>query len=206
MNICMDRHHPFHTYNDHKWFRQFEFTQHNIVINIDDMERDTEILNGTGSLRHWRCGYNQFFSVIFYILMAGYSCSTSKLTCFWAIFHCLPLFRQTPVWLGRSSKNMDINEPESWNHFAIDSLNHWLWEQSAAIIASLKKKFKERRNWLKTILSLYSVQSVSGFQRHLHGIVGKTTDFSDLKTNTIDTQWANWRGMHANRKLDLFTV
>ena len=49
MNICMDRRHPFHTYNDHNLFRHFGFTQQNIVVNIDEVERDMEILNGKGS-------------------------------------------------------------------------------------------------------------------------------------------------------------
>ena len=65
-------------------------------------------------------------------------CSTRKIICFWAIFHCLPLFRQAPVWLGRSSKNMYKDEPEWWNHFAFDSLNGLPLERSAAVIASLK--------------------------------------------------------------------
>ena len=65
-------------------------------------------------------------------------CSKRKLTCFWAICHRLPLSRRTPVWLGRSSKNMYINGPESWSHSAIDSLNRSLLEQGVAIIASLK--------------------------------------------------------------------
>ena len=39
-----------------------------------------------------------------------------------------PAIIQTPVWLGRSSKNMYMDEPESWNHFAIDSLNRLLLE------------------------------------------------------------------------------
>ena len=77
------------------------------------------------------------------MMMNSLYCSTSKLTCFWAIFHRLPLFRQTPVWLARSSKNMYMDEPESWNHFAIDSLNRSLLEQSAAVIALLKKKMTQ---------------------------------------------------------------
>ena len=86
-------------------------------------------------------------------------CSTSKLTCFWAIFHRLPLFRRTPVWLGRSSKNKYMDEPESRNHCAIDWLNRSLLKQSAAIIASLQRereRERERRSWLTTILSSVS--------------------------------------------------
>ena len=52
MNVSVDRRHPFHTYNDHNRFRQFGFTQENIVVNIDDVERDTEISNGKGTLIH----------------------------------------------------------------------------------------------------------------------------------------------------------
>ena len=52
MNICTEQHHPFHTCNDHTLFRQVGFIQQNIVANIDEVERDTEILNGKGSLRH----------------------------------------------------------------------------------------------------------------------------------------------------------
>ena len=64
MNVSTDRRHPFHTYNDHNIFRQFWFRQHNIVVNIDDVERDTEISSGKGSLRHWRLDYSQYFSEI----------------------------------------------------------------------------------------------------------------------------------------------
>ena len=57
-------------------------------------------------------------------------------------------------------KNMYMDEPESWNHFAIDTLNRTLLEQSAAIGASLKTNKQpnnhtnkqKRRSWL-TILS-----------------------------------------------------
>ena len=52
MNVSTDRRHPFHTYSDHNRCRQFEFTQQNFEVDMDDMERDTEILNGKGSLRH----------------------------------------------------------------------------------------------------------------------------------------------------------
>ena len=48
MNVSLDPRHPFHTYNDRNRFRQFGFTQENI---IDDVERDMEISNGKGSLR-----------------------------------------------------------------------------------------------------------------------------------------------------------
>ena len=188
MNVSTDRRHPFHTYNDRNRFRQFGFTQQNIVVDIDDVGRDTDISNGKGSLRHWHLGYRQCFSVIsiFDGRLIPLYCSTSKLTCFWAVFHRLSLFRQTPVWLGRSSKNMYMHEPESWNYFAFDWLYRLLLEQSAAIIASLKKIFKKRRSRLTTILPSYSVQSVSSFRRHLHCIVDKSMDFSDLKTKTSD--------------------
>ena len=39
MNISTDRRHPSHTYNDRNRFRQFEFTQQNIVVDINDVER-----------------------------------------------------------------------------------------------------------------------------------------------------------------------
>ena len=52
MNVSTDRRHPFYTYNDRNRFRQFGFTQQNIVVDIDDVERDMEISNGKGSLRH----------------------------------------------------------------------------------------------------------------------------------------------------------
>ena len=52
MNVSTDRRHPFHIYNDRNRFRQFEFTQQNTVVDIDDAERDVEISNGKGSLRH----------------------------------------------------------------------------------------------------------------------------------------------------------
>ena len=52
MNICTDRRHPFHTYNDRNRFRQFGFTQRNNIVDIGDVERGMEIWNGKGSLRH----------------------------------------------------------------------------------------------------------------------------------------------------------
>ena len=61
MNASTDQSHPFHTYKDCNRFRQFGFTQENI---IDDVERDMEISNGKGSLRHWSLCYSQCFSVI----------------------------------------------------------------------------------------------------------------------------------------------
>ena len=64
MNVFTDRLDPFHTYNDRNRFRQFGFTQQNIVVEIDDGERDMEISNGKGTLIHWRLGYSQCFSVI----------------------------------------------------------------------------------------------------------------------------------------------
>ena len=48
MNGSTDRRYPLHTYNDHSWFRQFEFTQQNVVVNLDDVERVMEISNGKG--------------------------------------------------------------------------------------------------------------------------------------------------------------
>ena len=51
-NVAIDRRHPVHTYNDQIPFRQFEFTQQNIVVNTDDVKRDMEISNEKGSLRH----------------------------------------------------------------------------------------------------------------------------------------------------------
>ena len=151
MNVSMDQCHPFHTYNSHNWFRQFGFTQQNIIVDKDDMERDMEISNGKGSLRHWCLGYSQCFSVISIFWYNSLILQYMQ-TCFWAIFRCLPLFRQTPVCLGRSSKNMYMDEPESWNHFAIDSLDRSLLEQSAVIIASLKNNnFFKWRSRLTTI-------------------------------------------------------
>ena len=52
MNVYRDRRHSFYTDNDRNRFRQFGFTQQNIVVDIDDVERDMEISNGKGSLRH----------------------------------------------------------------------------------------------------------------------------------------------------------
>ena len=52
MNMSTDRRHPCHSYNEHNLFRQFGFTQQNIVVDIVDVERDMEISNGEESLRH----------------------------------------------------------------------------------------------------------------------------------------------------------
>ena len=48
MNVSMDRCHPFHTFSDCNRFRQFGFTQQNILVDIDDVERDMEMSNGKG--------------------------------------------------------------------------------------------------------------------------------------------------------------
>ena len=74
MNVSTDRRHPFHTYNDRNRFRQFGFTRQNIVVDMDDVERDMEISNGKGSLGHWCLGYSQCFSVI----SIFWYCSTIK--------------------------------------------------------------------------------------------------------------------------------
>ena len=52
MNVSTDRRRPFHTYNDRNRFRQFGFTQQNIVVYLDDVERDMKNSSGKGSLRH----------------------------------------------------------------------------------------------------------------------------------------------------------
>ena len=124
MNVSTDRRHPFHTYNDRNRFRQFGFTQQNIVVDIDDIERDMEISNGKGSLR---IRYSN--SLIL---------QHKRTYLFLSYFSSPAIIQTTPLWLGRSFKNMHMDEPESWNHFATDSLNRSLLEQSAAIIASLK--------------------------------------------------------------------
>ena len=45
LNVSTDRRHPFYTYDDHNLFRQFRFTQQNIIVNTDDVERDMGISN-----------------------------------------------------------------------------------------------------------------------------------------------------------------
>ena len=52
MNVSTDRRHPFHTNNDRSRFRQFGFTQRNIVVDMADVEKNMEISNGKVSLRH----------------------------------------------------------------------------------------------------------------------------------------------------------
>ena len=46
MDVSLDQRHPFYIYNDHNLFRQFGFTQQNIIVNINDVERDRN--------REWR--------------------------------------------------------------------------------------------------------------------------------------------------------
>ena len=48
VNVSMDPHHPFHTYNYNR-LRHLGFTQQNFIVNIDDVERDIELLNGKES-------------------------------------------------------------------------------------------------------------------------------------------------------------
>ena len=45
MNVSKDGRLLVHTYNDRNWFRQFGFTQQNIVVNTDG-KRNIEISNG----------------------------------------------------------------------------------------------------------------------------------------------------------------
>ena len=52
MNVSLDRRLPFHTYNNRNRFRQFGFTQRNIVVDMADVEKNMEISNGKVSLRH----------------------------------------------------------------------------------------------------------------------------------------------------------
>ena len=94
----------------------------NIVVDIDDLERDMAISNGKGSLRHWCLGYGQCFSVIsiswYNSLIQQHKQAYLFLSYFWS-----SAIIQTPIWLGRSSKNIYIDEPKSRNHIAIDSLS-----------------------------------------------------------------------------------
>ena len=137
MNISTGQRHPFHTYNDRNWFRQFGFTQRNIIVDIDEMERNMAISNGKRSLRHCRLRLQSMFLSDFDILIAYNSLiQQQKQTYLFLSYFLSPATIQTPVWLGRWSKNMYMDEPESRNYFAIDSLNRLLLEQSAVIIAS----------------------------------------------------------------------
>ena len=52
MKVSTDLRHLFHTYNDRNRLSQSGFTQRNIVVDTDDVERHMEISNGKGSLRH----------------------------------------------------------------------------------------------------------------------------------------------------------
>ena len=134
MDVSTDRRHPSHTYNDRSRFRQFGFTQQNVVVDTDAVETDMEISNGKRSLRHWWLGFSQCFSVIS-IFWCNSIIQQHKQTYLFLIYFSSPAIIQTPVWLGRSSKNLYMDEPESWNYFAIDSLNRLLLEQS--VIGSL---------------------------------------------------------------------
>ena len=117
LNISTDRRHPFHTYNDHNRFRQyFGFTQQNIVVDIDDIERDMEISNGKGSLR---------------IRYSNSLIQQHKRTYLFLSYFSSPAIIQTNSSLAWEvvQKNMYMDEPESWNYFAIDPLNRLLLEQ-----------------------------------------------------------------------------
>ena len=142
MNFFTDWHHPLHTYNNHNRFRQFGFTQQNIIVNTDDVERDIEISNGKGSWRHWCFCRSRCFSVISIF--------------WWQVNFLILQYKQTYLFLSYFSPPATIqtNSTLAWEfvqkylhgwtrimkpfcHFAIDSLNRSLLEQSAAIIASL---------------------------------------------------------------------
>ena len=160
MNVSTDRRHLFHTYNDRNRFGQFGFTQQNIGVDIDDMA----ISNGKGSLRHCRLRLQSMFLSDFDILIAYNSLiQQQKQTYLFLSYFLSPATIQTPVWLGRWSKNMYMDEPESWNYFAIDSLNRLLLEQSAAMIVSWKKN--DAVGWQQfychTVSNRYKVFDVS---------------------------------------------
>ena len=76
---------------------------------------------------------------------------------------------------------MYLDEPGLWNHFASDSLNRSLLEQSAAINASLTiyDSVGWRQFYRHTVSSRYQVFDVIS-----NCIVDKPIDFSDLKANT----------------------
>ena len=77
VNVSTDRRHPFHIYNDRDRFRQFGFTQQNIVVNIDDVERDTEISKGKGSLTLLLQSINNFIRCL-YIRSLKYKQNTTE--------------------------------------------------------------------------------------------------------------------------------
>ena len=99
MNVSTDRRHPFHAYNDRNRFRQFGFTQ-NIVVDIDDVERDMEISNGKGSLR---------------IRYSNSLILQHKRTYLFLSYFSSPAIIQTNSSLAWEvvQKNMYIDEPES---------------------------------------------------------------------------------------------
>ena len=48
--IFIDRTHPFEAFDDEKLFRNFRFIRHYIIAITDDIEREINIANRTGSL------------------------------------------------------------------------------------------------------------------------------------------------------------
>ena len=159
MNVSTDRRHPFYTSNDYNRFRQFGFTQQNIVVNIDDEESDTEVFTGKGSLRHWRLGYNLCFTFISIFLWQGNSLILQRKQAYLFLsYFSSPAFTKTNSSLGWGvvQKYVHMNK------------NHETTLPSAAIIAWFF--FIECRGWLTTNLSSHSVQSASSFRRHLHCI------------------------------------
>ena len=138
MNISTDRRHPFHTYNDRNRFRQFGFTRQNIVVDIGGVERDMEISNGKVSLRNWCHGYSHCFSVISIFWYNSLSLQYRQLYLFLSNFSS-PVIIQTNSTLAWEVVQKYVH---GWTRIMkplchwFDSLNRWLLEQSAAIIAS----------------------------------------------------------------------
>ena len=125
-NVSTDRRHPFHTCNDHNRFRQFRFTQQKIVVDIDDVERDTEISNGKGSLRLWCLGYSQCFLVIPLFWYNSFLLQ-HKQTYLFLSYLSPPAIIQTNsslAWVVLQN-NMYMDEPELC-HWFIKSLTLWM--------------------------------------------------------------------------------
>ena len=162
MDVSTDRRHPFHTYNDRNRFGQFELTQQNIVVDINDVERDTEISNGKRSMRHWRLGDSQCFSVISIFWWEANSLILQHMqTYLFLSYFSSPAIIHTKsslAWEVVQKYVAYIDEPESRKRFAIDSFKSLTFRTKCSNHRVIKKKKKKWCSWLTTISSSYSVQ------------------------------------------------
>ena len=190
------------------------FTQQNIVVDIDDVERDMEIWNGKGSLKHWCRGNSKCCWVI-------------------SIFRYYPLIqqhKQTYLFLSYFSSPVIIqtNSILAWE--VVQKYVHW-WTRNMKplchwFINSLPFRTQCSSHGVITIIIIIIIifffnDAVGWWQFHRHTVSTRYQVFDLTCIALWVSQWifpilkqkqaisysgANWRVVHANQELDLPAV